>query len=54
MKHNAQQWLRGGDCSRCGHRGAKCKARCAPKEERDMAYIKKALLLSMVAHYKDA
>lgn len=48
MKHNAQQWLRGGDCSRCAHRGAKCRSRCEPKEEKDMAVIKKLWLLSVV------
>lgn len=48
MRRDQAQWLRGGNCSRCGHRGEKCKARCEPKEARDMAGIKKAMILAAI------
>lgn len=49
MKHNSDQWKRGGDCSLCAHRGERCKNRCEPREARDMALIQKALILSAIA-----
>lgn len=47
-KTSKVQWRTGGDCTRCANRNGKCKTRCEPREARDMAKIKKALILSAI------